>query len=153
MNNNIREAGIVNGRTIHEQVVDMVVTLEYGDIVTHDRLASLIGERRGSRKYNTILTKVSKVLITRQKALENIRNVGYRVTRPENYVDLALSQIKRGRNSLEKAQTLIACTPVDELTPEQVEIHSEVSNRLGLVVGAARTALTDSTSIRSRSLT
>ena len=114
----------------HERLVETVASMNYGDPITHETIASIIGERAGTNKYRSIVRKASKILRNKGKMIESIRSIGYRVTRPENYLDHVINNTEIATRRITTAKEIADSTPTDQLNQQQLTALRQITDTL-----------------------
>ncbi|MCM1167678.1 MAG: hypothetical protein NC299_16845 [Lachnospiraceae bacterium] len=95
---------------------------EYGEAVTHSEIERITGVSKEfeKNKYNQIV-QAARVILLREygRKLENIRNVGYRLVKPGDYVKSALGHYKRSATEMKKGKETLDYAPVNDMTSDE----------------------------------
>lgn len=121
---------IIKNKTKAEIFVEVVMTMSYGDVISHSEISKVIGEPYGIPKYNSIIQKAKKILLNDYgRMLESIRGNGYRVVQPDNYTDHSLRHFKRSFNEAKKGTEILNHAPTKDMSEEGREIYRRVNDR------------------------
>ena len=94
---------IIDNRKKSEILAEKINELNYGDVISHEQIASLIEEDYPSNKYTSTIAKAKKMLLKKySKTIENIVGDGYRLVNPDDFVQQSLKHYKRGFNEMQK---------------------------------------------------
>lgn len=124
---------LVENKKKWELLYDRIKTMEYGDIISHDDISSVIGESYDSKNYHSIINRARKELLKASKAIESVRGQGYRVLMPSDYAFESVKTFKQGFNKFQKAKTTLDCTPIKELSVEDLKVHRNVCDRVSVL--------------------
>lgn len=98
---------IIENRKKSEVLAEKINELNYGDVITHQQIASIIEEDYPSNKYTSTIAKARKLLLKKyNKTIENITGDGYRVVSPDDFVGQSLKHYKRGFNEMHGSLTV-----------------------------------------------
>lgn len=117
----------------HERLVEAVAGMDYGDPITHETIGSIIGERAGTNKYRSTVRKASRILLDKGKMLENIRGIGYRVTRAADYVPHALYHFDKGKKEIKRGRKILENIPMNKLTAQERSSATRVKDKFILI--------------------
>lgn len=121
---------IIKNKTKAEILIEIVITMNYGDTINHSEISKLINESYGSPKYNSVVQKAKKTLLNDYgKMLESIRGNGYRVVLPDKYTDHSLKHFKRSFNEAKKGTNILTHAPTKDMTDEGRAIFRRVNDR------------------------
>ena len=77
---------IIDNRKKSEILAEKINELNYGDVISHEQIASLIEEDYPSNKYTSTIAKAKKLLLKKySKTIENIVGDGYRLVNPDAF--------------------------------------------------------------------
>lgn len=117
-------------KTKSEALAEKINELNYGDVLTHKQIASLIEEDYPSNKYTSTIAKAKKLLLKKyNKTLENIVGDGYRITSPDDFVQQSLKHYKRGFNEMGKGYEVLEYAPIEDMTKEGLVTYRRVHDR------------------------
>lgn len=132
---------IIENRKKSEVLVEKINELNYGDVITHQQIASLIEEHYPSNKYTSTIAKAKKILLKKHnKAIENIVGDGYRVVNPDDFVNQSLKHYKRGFNEMQKGYDTLEYAPTKDMTQEGLCTYRRVHDRAITLAAAMKGA-------------
>lgn len=121
---------IIKNRKKSEILAEKINELNYGDVITHQQIASIIQEDYPSNRYASTIAKAKKLLLKKyNKTLENIIGDGYRVTDPDDFVQQSLKHYKRGFNEMGKGYEVLEYAPTKNMSKEGLCIYRRVHDR------------------------
>lgn len=121
---------IIENKKKSEILAEKINELNYGDVITHQQISSLIEEDYPSNKYTSTISKAKKILLKKyNKTLECIIGDGYRLTSPDDFVQQSLKHYKRGFTEMGKAHDTLEYAPVGDMTPEGRDTYRRVYDR------------------------
>ena len=124
-----------------EILAEKINELNYGDVLTHEQIASLIEEDYPSNKYTSTIAKTKKLLLKKyNKTIENIVGDGYRVVDPDNFVNQSLKHYKRGFNEMQKGYDTLEYAPTKDMTKEGRDTYRRVHDRAITLAAAMKGA-------------
>lgn len=106
-------------------LVDVFAKVDRGDVVTIEALAEELGldPVRDRRAIQAAVNQSQKTLSREHdRSLVAVRGVGYRVALPDEHVDLAGRQQRKGRRALQRAQTHVDHVDLSSLSDEGRQI-------------------------------
>ena len=120
-----------------EILAERISQLEYGDTILHSDIAGIILEPHFSPKYNAIVQRAKKLLLNKySRHIESVKNVGYRITYPDDFVVASQKCVKRGVNAIKKGEKILINAPVAEMTDDGRDAYRRVHDRV-LILSAA----------------
>lgn len=121
---------IIENRKKSEVLAEKINKLNYGDILTHEQIASLIEENYPSNKYTSTIAKTKKLLLKKyNKTIENIPGDGYRLVNPDDFVNQSLKHYKRGFNEMQKGYDTLEYAPTKDMSKEGLSTYRRVHDR------------------------
>lgn len=121
---------IIENKKKSEILADRISELDYGTVITHQQIASLIEEEYPSNKYSSTIAKTRKILLKKyNRVIENIPGDGYRVVNPGGFVDQSLKHYKRGFSQMQKGFDTLTYAPTKDMTQEELVNHRRVHDR------------------------
>ena len=127
--NNIFTGGVPTGPQVRklEAAFPDVESIR-GDVLKHDVIEEIIGEKRGTSRYRTITAAWRRkveiatgiVIDGRGEAL----NIGFRVLTDGDQVGFGVDQRRYGTRRIKRGHTAIARTNVAHLTPQEKAIRT-----------------------------
>lgn len=131
---------VLSNKKKSEVLSEEIEKLNYGDIVLHSQISSIIGEEYPSNKYTSTIAKAKKLLLKKGICLESITGDGYRVLEPDNFVNQSLKHYKRGFNEMKKGYDTLEYAPTKNMTQEGRETYRRVHDRAITLSAAMRGA-------------
>lgn len=116
-------------KTKTEILAEEIQALEYGTIITHQQISTLICEDYGTNKYSATIAKARKILLKQGICLENIISEGYRIVVPDNFTDQALKCYKSGFRQMKKGFQTLEHAPTKHMSREGLETYRRVHDR------------------------
>lgn len=128
-------------QTKSEILAEKISELSYGDFISHEQIATLIGEAYGTNKYASTIAKAKKILLKEyNKAIENIVGSGYRLVDPDDFVQQSLKHYKRGFTEMGKGYTILEYAPTKDMTAEGRSTFRRVHDRAITLAAAMKGA-------------
>lgn len=124
---------LIKNITKAECLANYIENLEYGEVITHQKIENIIECKYGNQRYNSIVSKAKWLLLEKEKFIENIRGQGYRVVEPDKYTDESIKYLKKGFNEISKSDKIQKYAPVDLMSMQQAQVHRNVSDRLSVL--------------------
>lgn len=121
---------IIENKKKSEVLAEKINELNYGDVITHQQISSVIKEDYPSNKYTSTIAKAKKILLKKyNKAIENIPGDGYRIVAPDDFVHQSLKHYKRGFNEMQKGYDTLEYAPVENMSVEGRDTYMRVHDR------------------------
>ena len=121
---------LIENRKKSEILVERISELNYGDVITHQQIASIIEEDYPSNKYSTTIAKKKKILLKKyNKTIENIVGDGYRVVNPDDFVNQSLKHYTRGFNEMQKGYDTLEYAPTKDMSQEGLSTYRRMHDR------------------------
>lgn len=121
---------LIKNKRKSEILVEIIMNLNYGDAISHSEIAKAIEESYGTAKYRSTIQKARKILLKDYgRILETVRGNGYRVVKPDDYVDHSLRQYKSGFNRIKKGTSILSHAPTKDMSFEGRETYRRVNDR------------------------
>lgn len=124
-----------------EILAEAIINRDYGSLVTHEEIESIIGFKRGKHKYQQIVQAARKLLRNQGKVLESVRGIGYRFVKPGDYVKTALGHYKKSFNEMKQGKDTLDLAPVNDMTQEERVVYTRVHDRSILLHASMEGAL------------
>lgn len=131
---------LLNSKKKSEVLVEQIVKLQYGDIISHNQISTIIEEEYPSNKYTSTIAKAKKILLIKGICLENIIGDGYRLLAPDNFVNQSLRHYKRGFVQMKKGYDTLEYAPTRDMTPEGLDMHRKIYDRATILNAAMQGA-------------
>lgn len=112
-----------------DKVYAKMVELNFGDVITHEQLAYQLQVDVQSEEYRHKVVQLKERLLKAGKYIENVRGIGYKVTNPDDYADVAINQYRLGFNRLSKGAEILHYAPTNEMTQEGLANYNKVFDR------------------------
>lgn len=136
---------IIENKKKSEVLAEEIAKLDYGTVILHSQIATIIQESYGTHKYNTVIQSAKKLLLKKYgKVIHCIKGNGYRIIQPDDYTDHALKEYKRGFKSIQKGTDTLTYAPVKDMTEEGKTTYRAVydrANRLNAAMIGAKAEL------------
>lgn len=121
---------IIKNQKKSEFLAETISKLNYGDVLKHSTIANIIQEDYPSPKYTSTIAKVKKILLNKyNRCIESIVGDGYRVVKPDDYVNHSLRYYKRGFNEMKKGADTLQHAPVKDMSDEGRVVFRRVYDR------------------------
>lgn len=130
---------IIENRKKSEVLAEKINELNYGDVITHQQIASIIEEEYPSNKYSSTIAKAKKLLLKKfNKTLECIIGDGYRLVNPGDFVQQSLKHYKRGFNEMGKGYEVLEHAPIKDMSKEDLNTYRRVHDRAVTLAAAMK---------------
>ena len=119
--------------TRKEAIDSLVKAVEgkgYGDVLDYMEIGEIIDQRYGTHMFNDILQTARKRLIVAGRMIVNVRGIGYKVCRPDDYTGEGVRYMRQGARKIDRGAKIIGHAPVSDMSPEAREAHNRVSDRM-----------------------
>ena len=120
---------MIENKRPSEVLCEKILQLNYGELITHDEISSIIKEEYGSPRYSTVIQQTKTHLLKKQRAIESIRGQGYRVVEPDAFVDLSLDHYKKGFKEMQKGSDTLRFAPAKDMSIEGRNTYHRVQDR------------------------
>lgn len=132
---------VIQNKKKSEILAEKINELNYGDVITHLQISSLIEEDYPSNKYTSTIAKAKKILLKKyNKTIENIVGDGYRLVNPDDFVGQSLKYYKRGFGEMQKGYDVLNHAPTKDMTKEGREAYRRVHDRAITLAAAMKGA-------------
>lgn len=96
-----------------DELYTLIMSMNYGEIITHEEIERIIGYIRNTTKYTYIISKVKKQLIPNSRIIKSIPGKGYQLLKNEqvsgyvyrNYIVKAEERLEQGNTILDNLNT------------------------------------------------
>lgn len=121
---------LIQNKKKSEVLIEAIMSLNYGDVITHKIISEIIEEPYPSVKYNSVVQKVRKSLLKDySRCIEAIFGEGYRVVQPDDFVNQSLKHYKKGFKEIQKGSDTLTHAPVSDMTEEGKTVYRRVHDR------------------------
>lgn len=121
---------VIENKKKSEILAEKLNEMNYGDVITHQQVSSLIEEDYPSNKYSSTIAKSRKILLKKyNRAIENIPGDGYRLVNPDDFVQQSLKHYKRGFTEMGKGYEVLEYAPTKDMTKEGRDTYRRVHDR------------------------
>jgi hypothetical protein len=120
---------LINKKEKWELLYEHIINMNYGDIILHNEIASIIQEKYDSQKYNSIITKTKKKLLESSKTIKSVHGQGYVVVNPDDYTDLSLKHIKSGSKQIKKGYEILQYAPINHMSKDGLQAYRHIADR------------------------
>lgn len=115
------------------KLVEHTLGLEYGSIMPHYEIEQIIEEKQKSDQYKSVIASAKKELLALGKMIENIHNVGYRVTNPDDYTAQSIKYATAGARAISKGAKILDKAPLKDMSQEGVQEYNAVADRMKML--------------------
>lgn len=115
---------------ILEKAIDEMMLHDYGHTITHHEIAEIIGIRVFSKAYYGFVGRLRREMLRRQKMMENVKNVGYRIAEPNSYTKSSVRQFSIAGKRMKAGTDILENAPLEKMSQEAREEHRRVSERV-----------------------
>ena len=115
----------------------------YGEIIPHHEISGILKLSKRDAKYHHLISRANRTLTEKGKRLQNRFNIGYVVLNPDDYVDEAQSQYRRGVRRAKEAMRVITYAPVALMSAEAANRFNMIEQRIKSVVATVVGGLTE----------
>ena len=119
-----------------EKLVNYIVEKDYGTIIYHQEIASLLGVQYGSHQYSSIVQRAKKKLLEVGKMIVCVRGQGYEIIMPDNYTDSSVKELIGGARKIDKGAKIMRNAPVQKMSSAGLESYNLVNDRLHILQAA-----------------
>lgn len=133
-----------NMKKPQEVLAEFFSECSYGDLVPHDKIESIIGFSRtlNQHKYNSVVQSAKRILLNQYgRALDCVKNQGYRLILPGDYVSKSMKHYKRGFTEIKKGKDTLDYAPVNDMTTEEREAYVRVHDKSVILQASMEGAL------------
>lgn len=127
----------------HEKIVERALSMEYGDILTHEEAENICEMPHNSMKYYNIMGRAKRELERLGKALKSVSGVGYEVVRPDEYADIAVKKIKLGFSSMDRGRVILENAPERDMSADGLAQYRKVADRTVSLMASMRSGMKD----------
>ena len=132
---------VIENKKKSEILAEKINEMNYGDVITHKQIASIIEEDYPSNKYSTTIAKTKKILLKKyNKTIENIVGDGYRIVSPGDFVQQSLKHYKRGFVEMGKGYEMLTYAPTKDMSKEDLNTYRRVHDRAITLAAAMKGA-------------
>ena len=135
---------IIKNKKRSEILAEFIAKMNYGDVVSHSTIASVICEKYPSQRYITTIQKAKKILLKEYGyVLESIRGDGYRIVCPDDYVTHSLKHYKKGFNEFQRGIDTLSHAPINKMSDEGKTTYRRVQDRAVLLNASIKGAVVE----------
>ena len=117
-------------------LVETVMGMEYGDVMSFEEIGKVIQQRHGSMMYSYILQAARKRLISAGHMIVNVRGVGYKVCNPDSYTGEGIRHMRQGARRIDKGATILSHAPVNDMSQDARAAYNRVNDRMARLQAA-----------------
>lgn len=117
-------------------IVNLMLSKEYGDIISHNEILQAIHEQRPSNTYRDAVHAAVKKCVNAGKMVESVRSVGYRVVAPDEYVSQSTKCVMSGAKKIDYGTKILLHAPVRDMSPDGVQSYNHVTDRMRMLQAA-----------------
>lgn len=111
-------------------LVDKFLTMDYGDILEHYKIESIINLRQRDTEYQSVIQAAKKQLEEMGHTVKSERGTGYRLIMPDEYSDLAAAYVYSGTKRISHGKRILDHAPEDKMSPEARGLHRHMKDRM-----------------------
>ena len=115
------------------KIVNDFLGREYGELISHSEIEGIIGEKRESSAYRSVMTVAKKRLVESGKMVENVFGVGYRVVVPDEYTGHSVKTVISGAKRIDQGVKILRHAPVKDMSMEGVQVYNLVNDRVSIL--------------------
>ena len=116
-----------------EILYEMILGLNYGDMLSHDRIANILNQTYNTNKYRSDVNKVKKALLKEGKQIESIHRLGYRVAYPGNYTNMSVAKISKGAREIQRGYDIAVYAPLEAMNEIERTVHRDYLDKLTFI--------------------
>jgi transcriptional antiterminator len=122
---------IANHKKPFELLVDYIVANpQYGALITHQDISSVMHLAYGTREYSYAVSKANVALTKQQLRLKSVKGIGYRILHHNEYGNESASLCLQASKKIEKAKFINDCVDVSQLNRKEKQSHNKLRNEL-----------------------
>lgn len=137
-------------KEILTQVTDKILSMDYGDTITHQELAAEFGFRPKTVDYRSAISKLKRECLERGKGLRSIHNVGYQIIPPGDYSDQALKCFKQGAKRITQGDKVLRYAPTEKMNQDELSEYRHIEDRYKMLVASVSGANVEMRLLRKR---
>jgi hypothetical protein len=96
----------------YKELVSLARHWDYGSMHTHTEISQVMGVKFPSNRYYNLVQRAAEELLSCGKLLVCIKNEGYKILLPDEYVDQSVKCFEQGRRRLKKGLKTLNDAPV-----------------------------------------
>lgn len=104
----------------HLLVNHVINEMEYGEIITHQRVSTIVGVEELFHDYYKIIKAAKIQLIPCGKVIESKRGKGYKVVEPDDYSRYANDMFLQGEQLINRAKDVTMFAPKELMSEEAI---------------------------------
>lgn len=113
--------------------VELVMSKNYGDTISHEELLAAMQEQGMSRTYRDAIQAAAKQCINGGKMIESIHSYGYRVVNPDDYTRQATRRLMAGARKIDSGAKILQYAPVKDMSVDGLETYTRVTDRMRIL--------------------
>ena len=121
-------------------LVDLLINESYGATIEHFKIAALIEEPHGSRKYGEVIEAAKRELLDSGKMIANVWGVGYRVVPPDEYTDQSVRRMNIGVRHIDKGVRILDNAPTKEMSQYGIQRFNTIADKTRILQAATHGA-------------
>lgn len=121
---------LIENKKKSEILAEKISSMDYGTVLLHSEIESIIHEQHGTTKYASEISKTKKIILKKyNRVIEPVIGDGYRIIEPDCFVEHSLKHYKKGFNELQKGVDTLSNAPVKNMTTEGRQVFRRVYDR------------------------
>lgn len=113
-----------------DSLVKAVSEHQYGDVLDFKEIGYIINREYGTHAYNDVLQAAKKRLEIAGHMIVNVRGIGYKVLRPDDYTNEGVKRVRQGAKRIDRGAKVLNHAPVNDMTQQAREAHNRVNDRM-----------------------
>jgi hypothetical protein len=106
-----------------KEIVNQAMFWNYGDLKTHEEIANMVYLKHTTQKYRTAIAKANKKLIEHGKMLKCVRNQGYIVIAPDEYLNESYECKRKAVKQFDTSHQILENAPLEHMAEEARKKH------------------------------
>ena len=131
-------------------IMNVVLSKEYGDMISHTELCAAIHERVGSNTYRDAVRAAMKKCVNVGKMIESVHGYGYRVVDPDEYTSQSVKCIASGARKIDRGTKILLNAPVRDMSQDGRDTYNRVTDRMRILQAAVHGAQVEIRMLGSR---
>lgn len=124
-------------------LVDKFLTMDYGDILEHYKIESIINLHQKDRDYQSVIQAAKKHLEEVGRTVKCVRKVGYQLVMPDEYSDVAAAHVRSGAKRISHGKRILDHAPEDKMSPEGRDMYRHMKDRMTTLAAFMQGARTE----------
>jgi hypothetical protein len=118
---------------LFEFVSNAISQWTYEESHKHEEIAKVLNVEQCSTTYYYYISKLNKILATKNKRLKSISRYGYKLIKPNDYQYVAVSKIESALNVIRLGKDLLRNSPYQEMDKESTKKCKAIFEEIDVV--------------------